>query len=238
MCGRYTLGTFDWVDPAFHTDLGQVSDLVKRPRFNISPGQLVLAMTRDDAGANVTEAMHWGITPPWDQDAKQMINARGEKLAESRFWKPMLEGGRCAIPADGFFEWRAATVTGGRKQPYWFSRVGGEGFAFAGLWREVKGDDENPNSRDCAIVTVEPNELVADVHNRMPAMLKPESVEQWLGGDVEEALAALDSFPSIEMSARPVSSAVGNPRTDAPELIEPVEPIKPPSLPAEEESLF
>src|SRR3954452_19211749 len=102
MCGRYTLGTFDWVDPAFQTDLGQVADLVKRPRFNVAPGQMVLAMTRAGSGENVAEAMHWGIQPPWDLGAAQMINARGEKLGESRFGKPRLENGRCAIPADGF----------------------------------------------------------------------------------------------------------------------------------------
>lgn len=237
MCGRYTLGTFDWVDPQFQTDLGQVADLVKRPRFNVAPGQMILALTRSSGGANVAEAMKWGIEPPWKGGPAQMINARNDKLAESRFWKPLLENGRCAIPADGFYEWRAAAEKGGRKQPYWFSRSSGEGFAFAGLWRAVK-DEENPDLRACVIITVEPNELVADVHNRMPAMLRPEDIGQWLNGDVDEALAALDSFPSVEMSARPVSGAVGNPRTDAPELIEAVTTAAVAPPPEDEPSLF
>jgi putative SOS response-associated peptidase YedK len=151
-----------------------------------------------------------------------MINARGEKLAESRFWKPMLEHGRCAIPADGFFEWRAAEAKGGRKQPYWFTRENTEGFALAGLWRAAKPTDGEAETRACVIVTVEPNDLVSGVHDRMPAMLKPESVDQWLGGDVDEALAALEPFPSTEMTARAVGTAVGNARAEGPELVEPL----------------
>lgn len=128
-----------------------------------------------------------------------MINARAEKLASSRLWESMLESGR--------------------KQPIWFSRLEQEPFVFAGLYRPAAGDSE-PDQ--CVIITVEPNELVEDVHDRMPAMIRPELMDDWLDGDVESALEALHPFPSTDMTARTVGKAVGSPRTEGPQLIEPV----------------
>jgi putative SOS response-associated peptidase YedK len=236
MCGRYTLGTFDWVDSAFNTDLANVADVLRRPRFNVGPGQMVLSLTRPAAGPNIAESMHWGIDAPWKDGPQRIINARAEKLAESRFWKPLLADGRCAIPADGFFEWRAAANSGGRKQPYWFSRTNGDGFAFAGLWRAGSSDSDPPGVRTCAVITVEPNDLVAGVYPRMPAMLTADGVEQWLGGDVEEALAALEPFSSTAMTARAVGVAVGDASRDGAALIDAIEPELPSGGP--EQSLF
>jgi putative SOS response-associated peptidase YedK len=44
-------------------------------------------------------------------------------------------------------------------------------FSFAGLWEEwpAPGGDF---VQTCTIITTEPNELAATVHNRMPAILK------------------------------------------------------------------
>ncbi|MGH2905178.1 MAG: SOS response-associated peptidase [Solirubrobacterales bacterium] len=220
MCGRYTLGTFDWVDPAFHTDLASVGDLVKRPRYNIAPGQMVLALTRGAGGSTVAESMHWGVKSTWKGGPPMLINARAETLAGSGFWNALLDDGRCAIPADGFYEWRAAEGKGARKRPYWFSRTCGEGFAFAGLFQSGTGEG---GTDSCAIITLEPNDLVAGVHDRMPAMLTPDQVGQWLGDDTQQALAALQPFPSTEMTARAVAPAVGNADNEGPELIEPFE---------------
>lgn len=220
MCGRYTLLHHQWVEDVFGADLGKLPDVLRAPRYNVAPGQMVLALSRAGAGP-VAEAMHWGIEPNWRGGPSQLINARAEKLGESRFWRPLLEHGRCAIPADGFYEWRAAG--GGPRQPYWFSRADGEGFAFAGLCRRRERQDE-PRTSECVIVTVDANELVAAIHDRMPAMLNPAGVEAWLGGDADEALAAPRPLDSIAMNARPVSMAVNAVVNDGPRLLEAVPP--------------
>jgi putative SOS response-associated peptidase YedK len=219
MCGRYKLEFPDWVDPDFPSTFPTLADAVRRPRFNIAPSQLVLAVTEREGGRNL-EAMKWGITTPWKGGPPQLINARGEKLAGSRFWKPMFETGRCAIPADGFYEWKAAGGSGQLKRPYLFTRSEGKPFWFAGLFRAAP-EEETGAERQCVIVTVEPNELVEDVHDRMPAMLAEEDLEQWLGGDAEEAAAALVPFPSAQMDAREIGTAIGNASREGPELIEP-----------------
>jgi putative SOS response-associated peptidase YedK len=224
MCGRYKLQDPEWVEADFSTSFPTLSDAVRRPRFNVAPGQLVLAITRGEGG-RALEQMDWGIEAPWKGGPPQIINARGEKMPESRFWKPMLEKRRCAIPADGFYEWKALEG-GGRKQPFLFTREGGKGFWFAGVYAKSR-DDEPKAEHQCAIITVEPNELVEDVHNRMPAMLHPEDLEAWLDGDADEAFTALQSFPSKEMRALAIGRAIGNPRNEGPELIAPAEPEGP-----------
>lgn len=216
MCGRYTLSQQLWIDSLF-AGLGEDAPAgLRRPRYNVAPGQMVLAFRRPGESFEPVE-MFWGIASTWPGGPSRMINARDDKLATSRFWKSMLADGRCAIAADGFYEWRK--LESGGKQPYWFGAAGDEQFAFAGLCRK---DDEHGES--CVIITVEANELVEDVHERMPAMLDADGIDAWLTGDVDEALAALKPFPSTRMTARPVSRAVNNVAQDGPELIEPVEP--------------
>lgn len=235
MCGRFTLAQQQWVDSLLAgLDEGSLAEL-RAARFNIAPGQMVLALRRPEERFEPV-AMHWGIAATWPGGPSRIINARDDKLAGSRFWRSMLEGGRCAIPADGFFEWRR--LAAGGKQPYWFGAAGGEPFVFAGLCR---GDEEHGES--CVIITVPANELVEGVHDRMPAMLDLETAEAWLSGDVDEALAALRPYPSARMTARPVSRAVNNVANDGPALVEPVDapeesPAAPGGSPAGGESLF
>lgn len=222
MCGRYKLQNPDWVEADFSETFPTLATYLRRPRYNIAPGQLVLGVARS-AGARSLEQLHWGIAAPWKSDGAQLINARGEKLQESRLWKSMLPEGRVAIPADGFYEWKAAAAKGAKKQPFMFTRSDGAGFWFAGLATRAAEDDP----RCCVIVTVEPNELVEDIHNRMPAMLHSDQLETWLSADVDDALAALLPYPSVEMTATTIGTAIGNAATEGPELIEPVEPPPP-----------
>lgn len=220
MCGRYKLQDPEWVEADFSTSFPTLSDAVRRPRFNVAPGQLVLSVT-GNRESHKLEEMHWGIAAPWKSGPPQMINARGEKLAESRFWKPLVESGRCAIPADGFYEWKAGTP----KRPFLFTRSGGEGWYFAGLFNAATREQGAEHA--CVIITVDPNELVEGIHDRMPAMLHRSEVDPWLGGAPEEALTSLRPFPSVEMSAIEIGRAIGNSRVEGPELILPAEPEGP-----------
>src|SRR3954470_5672405 len=81
-------------------------------------------------------------------------------------FKSMLTKRHCVIPAEGFYEWREEE---GNKQPYFFERKDGKPILFAGIWdySDVKGD----KVASFAILTDEPNELVASYHDRMPVAL-------------------------------------------------------------------
>ena len=74
----------------------------------------------------------------------------------------------CIVPVDGFFEWRA--IKGARaKQPYAIAMKDGSPFGLAGLWENWKNPNTGEWERTFAIVTVPSNELVAQIHDRMPA---------------------------------------------------------------------
>jgi putative SOS response-associated peptidase YedK len=116
----------------------------------------------------------------------------------------MLANRRCVIPAEGFYEWREEH---GLKQPYFFARKDGKPVMFAGIWdySEVKGDtilgDTVPSF---AILTDEPNELVAPYHDRMPVVL--DDAEQWL--DLDVPLDAVAPLGPERFAVREVNRAV------------------------------
>jgi putative SOS response-associated peptidase YedK len=183
-------------------------------RYNIRPSQpLVAILNTDPEQMTIAE---WGIVPFWDKTGKkQIINARKDSLEKATF-KQSFHERRCLILADGFYEWKA--VPGQKtKIPYRFVLKSEEPFAFAGIWQEK---DDEPQA---VIITTEPNELVGEVHNRMPAILRPETENEWLNPDLEpdQALGLLQTYPASKMSAYPVSTLVNMPRNDSVEVIKP-----------------
>ena len=100
-----------------------------------------------------------------------------------------------------------------------FKLRSGEPFVFAGLWDAWKRPD-GQTLRTYTIVTTEPNEMLAPVHNRMSVMLSDSNALDWLKGDeIEHALSLLNSFPTELMDGHEVSKLVNNPLNDFPECI-------------------
>lgn len=113
-----------------------------------------------------------GLIPYWAKDlaiGNRMINARAETLTEKPAFKHLVGSRRCIIPADGFYEWRKERR---RKVPMWVHLKGGEPFGLAGLWDVWRKPDGTP-VESFTIITMEPNELVRPVHDRMPVILRP-----------------------------------------------------------------
>jgi putative SOS response-associated peptidase YedK len=78
--------------------------------------------------------------------------------------------------------------------------------------------------RSFAIITTTPNELCAELHNRMPVVLTPETWPVWLGEEPADNTLKdlLAPFPSDEMTCWPVSARVGNVKNNDSSLIEPI----------------
>jgi len=126
------------------------------------------------------------------------------------------------VLADGFFEWRQE---GRNKQPYFIRMKDEQLFAFAGLWDHWMGRD-GQTIESCALLTTEPNDLMATIHHRMPVIVKPEDYEGWLDlaqQNSSQLSRFLYSYPAAQMTAYPVSLAVNNPRFDDPGCIVPLE---------------
>jgi len=183
MCGRFTLTTpAEALAEAFGLDeLPEVA-----PRFNIAPTQPVAAVRRIPAGAPRSLSwLRWGLVPGWSREPRgrtQLINARAESLSEKPAFRDAFERRRCLIPADGFYEWRHVN---GTKEAFLVRRTDGSPFALAGLW-------EPPAERDpgvegiFTIVTTDPNELLRDIHDRMPVILEPEEWNRWLDPELRK----------------------------------------------------
>lgn len=232
MCGRYTLTRHERIVEVV-PNITIPSKLHIVDRFNIAPTQSILAVA--NTAKLEAELMHWGLVPFWAKDkaiGNRMINARAETLTEKPAFKKNLEKHRCVILADGFYEWRKHDD--GSKTPMYIHLKDYRPFAFAGLWDVWRDEEANEKLISCTIITTEPNELMATIHNRMPVILPHEAVLDWLDEkprDGAELSAWLKPFPASEMLAHPVSRRVNTPANDSPDLVQPAT-AQPPEPPA------
>jgi len=152
----------------------------------------------------------WGYVPPWaaDEGSAAIINARAETVADKPAFRDALAHRRCLVLADSFFEWRSAGRT---KVPYRILLKSGEPFAFAGIWQE--SGDGVPGF---AIITTPANQLVANIHDRMPVILAQNGERPWLEDrmSVVEAQVMLRQYEAAAMDAYPVSTMVNAPAND------------------------
>ena len=224
MCGRYTFTQTP--DPELVV-LPEGFEIETGPRYNLAPGQFAPVIQQADP--EHIHYMRWGLIPAWARDEKigyKMINARAETLADKPAFRGPVRQSRCLVMADGFYEWKK---TGAGKQPFRITLKDESPFYFAGIydrWHAPIGYEIMTFS----IITTEPNELMTDIHDRMPAILTPDQELIWMDPDrgLDEVLAVLKPYESIRMNAYPVSPQVGNVRNDNQNLVLPYHP--PPTL--------
>jgi putative SOS response-associated peptidase YedK len=225
MCGRARLSS----------DVGEIKLVFsippERPTRNIAPSWNVaptdpLPVVRYDAkaGERSLDAMRWGLVPFWAKDIKTgfpAFNARAEGIETKPAFRDAFQRQRCLVPLDNFYEWKKTAVG---KQPYAIALADRRLMAMAGLW-DTWRSPAGERVRSFTIITTTPNELCAELHNRMPVVLKPASWPIWLGeaaADAPQLKALLAPYPADEMICWPVSAAVGNVRNNNPGLIEPI----------------
>ncbi len=231
MCGRYVLKSaprrileqFGIADARGETSRSEEW----RPRFNLAPGQFAPVLRGDPEGLRM-DPMRWGLVPAWAHDesfAQRTVNARGETASRLPAFRAAFKARRCVVPADGFYEWQYVQGSA-HKQPWYIHRRDGELLAFAGLWEHWQPRGRPQALHSFTIITTEANAWMAPVHARMPAILDAAGVKAWLDPATgPEALQdLLAPAPEEALQRHPVGRAVGNPRQDSPDLLEPVEP--------------
>src|SRR5262249_47982124 len=147
----------------------------------------------------------WGFGPD-----HHIVNARSEGVSDRAAFEDAFRRRRALVPADGFYEWRK---TPAGRLPVAFSPRSRRPFAFAGIW-------ENGSF---TILTTDANEEAAPVHDRMPVIVRREDERLWLDPHVtspERLEPILSPFPSGELEARDVSTAVNSVANDGPECLE------------------
>jgi len=226
MCGRFIQITDPTIVKAAFPELEMEPCLEEQfePHYNVAPSQHVLTLLNTPVPR--LTFTRWGLIPSWSKNKEiggRMINARAESLTERTSFRELFTRRRCIIIADGFFEWDSGKKP---KVPYFFRARNRKPFALAGLWDRWKDSDYGSSLLSSTIITMEPNPLVARVHNRMPAILTKENLGIWLNsGQIPETALqkCLKPYDDHLMEMYAVSRLVNDIKNDAPELIMPAE---------------
>jgi putative SOS response-associated peptidase YedK len=237
MCGRYAFLNGKMVFELVGRTLGNRKDaLDDLPRFNASPMQRMPVIAEREEEL-VVEKMQWWLVPHWSKDGKikaTTFNAKAETLDEGKLFMPYFKSSRCLVPADAFYEWKNIAVqreVKGKirevqeKQPMCIRMKNQKTFMFAGLfsvWKNDKGE-EFPSF---TIITTTPNELMAEIHTRMPVIVQEKDFDKWLNREnknIEDLKKLCVAYPASRMEAFPVSKYVSNSRNEGPECMKKVD---------------
>jgi len=217
MCGRFVRAVsiediadeFEVDEPSF--DLS--------PSYNIAPTQDIAIIMNDK---NRSMALcRWGLIPSWAKDPKigyKMINARAETVAEKPSFRSSFKKHRILVPATGFYEWKKE---GKSKVPFYISLKSGKPFGFAGLL-SVWTSKEKKQIYTCTIITTGANDLLQEIHDRMPVIIQKKDEDLWLDPaeqDADTLLSFLKPYPSHNMDSYAVSPMVNSPANNSPECI-------------------
>jgi putative SOS response-associated peptidase YedK len=222
MCGRVLLVSgFEEVAAQF--GLIGVTPLNFQERWNGPPSDdYPILRWNPKTRARCLDLMRWGLVPNWSKDDKisfSTFNAKAETIAAKPAFRDAWRGGRRGILAlDGFYEWKKLGAKA--KQPYLISRADGSMMALAVLW-DSKRLEGGEVLRSFTIITTEANELLADLHDRMPVILGMEDVAKWLGeveAEQEEIEALLRPCPADWLEAVPVDPRMSNVRNQGAEF--------------------
>ncbi len=226
MCGRFFRHDVSWAE--YRDMLNLVPpDGVAAPEgaYNIAPTQMVPIIRYTSEGDGDTSYIEmapamWGLVPSWwkkplSEKKFSTFNARVESVATSRSFLGPFRHHHCLVPASGFYEWTGAK---GAKQPYAIGLRNRRWFCFAGLWDRVMIDGSELDT--FTILTTRANDLLSDIHSRMPVILPPDAYAYWLDATNRDVDDLFKPYPADDMHLWPVGTAVGNVRNQGAALIE------------------
>lgn len=248
MCGRYVMARAVG-DLLAEFDAQLEEELEVPPSWNVAPTDpvpIVLERIIDDGTVRQLHVARWGLVPSWAKDPRigaSMINARSETVLEKPAFRKAIKTRRCAVPADGYYEWKQGT--GKAKQPYYVHPGEGQGLVFAGLyewWKDPSKAEGEPgrwmlSTSFLTTDTPPPGSestvfgKLTELHDRVPLPMGREAMEAWLDPQVDDAAGLVDLVRSgvkdvaADWRVDSVGPAVGNVRNNGPELIQPVEAL-------------
>jgi putative SOS response-associated peptidase YedK len=221
MCGRATYKlTWEEIVALYRLTLGLPAPHNFQPRYNVCPTTKIDAVVEQDGKRDLLR-MRWGLVPSWwSKPLKELklatFNARAETVAQKPMFRSAFKRTRCLIPVSGYYEWQD---TPGGKQPWYFTRRDDAPITIAGLWDEWKDKGTGDTLKSCSMIITEPNDFIAEVHDRMPVILEQKDFEPWLkeGGTALLKPATNDLLQKWQVSKRVNSSRTSD---DDPTLID------------------
>jgi putative SOS response-associated peptidase YedK len=218
MCGRFVTTTPAEAIARMVKAVNPVPNVA--PSWNIAPSQQAMAVRKHlKTGERHLDLLTWGFVPHWADDLKterKPINARAETVASSPMFRTAFAHNRCLVPADAYYEWRAAPDG---KQPYAFARQDGAPMMLAGLWDIWQGTD-GVRLRSFTLITTDANDIARPIHDRMPVIVEAEGWPLWLGEEDGDAGALLCPAGAAILKAWPVSRRVNSPANNDAQLLD------------------
>lgn len=233
MCERYSLNRTG-EELTRDLDLTRTAFPEARRRYNILPGALVPVVVANGDG-RALEMRWWGLTPHWageggvrERGGKggriEPINIRSETALKNGLSRTAMRYGRCVFPMTGFFE-PDARFSRPYPQRFYQPRDGRTLFV-AGVCAHWAAATDERRRENSALITVAANETISALgHNRMPAILSRDAVDQWLDPDTcaEDAATLLRPAGEDLLETWPVDRKRLNvQKLDGPEVLEPV----------------
>tara|TARA_B100001146_G_scaffold186077_1_gene169537 strand:- start:1393 stop:1998 length:606 start_codon:yes stop_codon:yes gene_type:complete len=140
--------------------------------------------------------MKWGLIPSWSQNksfANKLINARCETLLEKPSFKNLVNTQRCIVPSNGFYEWDPVS-----KLPYFVKPADSSLMNFCGLHTLWMDENRRPVNT-FTIITTKSNQIMSEIHNRMPVILEQGSEKKWLSRS--------NNFTAVQSLLKPISDS-------------------------------
>lgn len=216
MCGRVALYTPPAALAAFlRATLDPALAEPPAPSWNVGPQRTLFGAHLVD-GQRILAPYRWGLVPRWatrTDTAARTINARCETIREKPSYREAYREHPLVLVVDGFYEWEV--LPGRTKQPHYFSRADGAPMIFAGLFERSPLVPEPT----CTVITSEPGPDIDGLHDRMPVVLDPRDVDEWLSAPPDARYHLLAPAPAGTIVHHPVDPRVGSVRHDGPELI-------------------
>jgi putative SOS response-associated peptidase YedK len=196
------------------------------PSFNVGPERYVPVIRMHD-GQVEGVMLRWGLIPDWaEADAAKACAATTsiadiEHAAATRgAWQV---GRRCIVPMFGYYTWQSTWQ--GHRQPFFVRLVNRPVFGVAAVWDRTEAENGDDVIEGCALITVPPNPLLAELHgsnNEMPAILERRDYAVWLTAAPVVAKTVLKPLAQQHMIAHPVSPRINSFRYDDEHLIRPI----------------
>lgn len=199
---------------------GEVLRVTPRRRWDADPTAKSMVVRRQDYGELALAPMRWGLTPEWMRDsghARPLINIRAQAIAEHIEWRRLLNGRRCLVPTDQFFEWKR--VGGVKTKEFVFKLKSRRPMMIAALWNRSAGPSGAPG--ECfAYISCPANRLVGLVHDRMPVILDDAAISTWLNPEapLETLLGLLRPLDHALLELHPAAGAGAKLKPDQPSL--------------------
>jgi putative SOS response-associated peptidase YedK len=240
MCGRYTrFAATELIYRHFgiRTPRPEPPTAGPPPSWNVAPQTMQpVIRLNPDTGAREMVLMRWGLVPFFAKSPifnYSTINAKSETLLARPTFREAFRCRRCLVPINSYFEWQTLDPVKKSKQVWAIGLKSEEPFALGGIWERWVSKDKQAGLESYSIVTTEPNELLAPLHDRMPLIVAPRDYQRWLepGEPQRPPIDLLRPFDADMMKIWRVKPDVGNVRNNRPDLIEPFEPPENPSEP-------